>query len=107
MQALLAKGAVEIVPPVNSESGFFSRYFLVPKRDGGFRPILDLRHLNSSLMRRSMMIVKKILAHICPEDCFLSVDLKDAYFHIHIAPRHRPFLRYAFKGVAYQYAVLP
>ena len=90
MQALLAKGTVEIVPPANSESGFFSRYFLVPKRDGGLRPILDLRHLNSSLMHWSfkMMTVKKIFAHICPEDWFLTVDLKDAYFHIHIAPHH-------------------
>ncbi len=32
---LLEKGAIEIVPPAQSESGFYSRYFLVPKKDGG------------------------------------------------------------------------
>lgn len=37
---------------------------------------------------------------------FLS-DLKDTYFHIQISPNHRPFLRFAFEGVAYQYTVLP
>lgn len=36
------------------------------------------------------------LAHICPEDWFLTMDLKDAYIHIHIAPLHKPFLRFAF-----------
>ncbi len=35
------------------------------------------------------------------------MDLKDAYFHIQIAPHHRRFLRFAFKGTAYQYSVLP
>ncbi|KAL0147457.1 hypothetical protein M9458_057242, partial [Cirrhinus mrigala] len=30
-----------------------------------------------------------------------------AYFHVSILPRHRPFLRFAFEGRAYQYKVLP
>ncbi len=46
---LLAKGAVEMVPPAQSESGVYSRYFLIPKKDGGLRPSLDLRHLNSQI----------------------------------------------------------
>ncbi len=35
VMSLLKKGAVETVPPAPSESGFYSRYFLVPKKDGG------------------------------------------------------------------------
>ncbi len=34
------------------------------------------------------------------------MDLKDAYFHIQIAPHHRRFLRFALEGIAYQYPVL-
>ncbi len=49
LSSLLQKGAIEEVPQSDIEQGFFSRYFLVPKRDGGLRPILDLRHLNFSL----------------------------------------------------------
>ena len=37
----------------------------------------------------------------------MSIDLKDAYFQIQIASRHRRFLRFAFEGQAYQYTVLP
>ncbi|KAL0148328.1 hypothetical protein M9458_056390, partial [Cirrhinus mrigala] len=41
------------------------------------------------------------------QDWFVEIDLKDAYFHVLILPRHRPFLRFAFEGRAYQYKVLP
>ncbi|KAI2661137.1 Transposon Ty3-G Gag-Pol polyprotein [Labeo rohita] len=106
---LLEKGAIEVVHPAQSDSGFYSRYFLVPKKDGTLRPILDLRRLNQALMRRpfKMLTLKQILLHVRSGDWFLSLDLKDAYFHIQIAPHHRRFLRFAFEGVAYQYTVLP
>ncbi len=106
---LLEKGAVERVPPHELESGFYSRYFVVPKRDGGLRPILDLRPINRALCERQfrMVTLKQILAQIRPGDWFASVDLKDAYFHIQIAPHHRRFLRFAFENTAYQYSVLP
>ncbi len=35
LSSLLQKGAIEEVPQSEVERGFFSRYFLVPKRDGG------------------------------------------------------------------------
>ncbi len=109
VMTLLEKGAIEMVPPALNESGFYSRYFLVPKKDGGLRPILDLRRLNHALMRRPfrMITLKQILSQIRTGDWFCSLDLKDAYFHIQIAPHHRRFLRFAFEGVAYQYTVLP
>ncbi len=60
-------------------------------------------------MRRPfrMITLKQILSQIRTGDWFCSLDLKDAYFHIQIAPHHRRFLRFAFEGVAYQYTVLP
>ncbi|KAL0183542.1 hypothetical protein M9458_019238, partial [Cirrhinus mrigala] len=106
---LLENGAVEVVHPAQSESGFYSRCFLIHKKDGGLRPILDLRLLNRALMKRpfKMITLKQILSHISPGDWFFSLDLKDAYFHIQIALHHRRFLRFTFEGVAYQYTVLP
>ena len=106
---LLAKGAIEIVPPAEMKSGFYSPYFIVPKKSGGLRPILDLRVLNRSLHRLpfKMLTAKHILQCVRPQDWFAAIDLKDAYFHVSILPRHRPFLRFAFEGQAYQYAVLP
>ncbi|KAL0204539.1 hypothetical protein M9458_002557, partial [Cirrhinus mrigala] len=106
---LLRKEAIEVVPPHDRESGFYSRYFIVPKKDGGLRPILDLRQLNRSVMRLKfkMLTVNQVVSQIRSEDWFVTIDLKDAYFHVSILPQHRKFLRFAFRGEAYQYRVLP
>ncbi len=69
---LLAKPAVETVALTDRESGFYSRYFLVPKKDGGLRPILDLRPLNRALFfpkcSFKMIMLRQILSHISPGD---------------------------------------
>ncbi len=54
-----------------------------------------------------MITSKQVVSQICPGDWFFSLDLKDSYIHIQIAPHHRRFLRFAFEGVAYQYLILP
>ena len=106
---LLSKGAIEPLSQDQSEGGLYSRYFLVPKKDGGLRPILDLRQLNKVLVKRQfrMLTTRQILVQIRQGDWFVSIDLKDAYFQIQIASRHRRYLRFAFEGQAYQYTVLP
>ncbi len=106
---LLAKGAAEIVPLDQSESGFYSHYFLVPKKDGSLRPILDLRHLNRALMKRPfrMTTLKQILSQICPGDWFFNPGPERRLLSHPDSPHHRRFLRFAFEGVAYQYMVLP
>ncbi len=106
---LLAKDAIEPVPPADMRSGFYSPYFIVPKKGGGLRPILDLRVLNRALHRLpfKMLTPKRIFGCVRPQDWFAAIDLKDAYFHVSILQRHRPFLRFAFEGRAYQYKVLP
>ncbi len=106
---LLAKDAIELVPPAEMKLGFYSPYFIVPKKGGGLRPILDLRVLNRALHKLPfrMLTQRRIFQCIRPFDWFAAIDLKDVYFHVSILPRHRPFLRFAFEGRAYQYKVLP
>ncbi len=59
---------------------FFSRYFIVTKKDGGLRPILDLRVLNDSVMQLKfkMLTFRQIVPQIRSEDWFVTIDLKDA-----------------------------
>ncbi len=106
---LLAKDAIEPVPPAKMRQGFYSPYFIVPKKGGGLRPILDLRVLNRALHKLpfKMLTHRRMIKCIQPQDWFAAIDLKEAYFHISIHPRHRPFLRFAFEGRAWQYRVLP
>ncbi len=53
-------------------SGFYSPYFIVPKKSGGLRPILDLRVLNRSLHKLpfKMLTQKRIFECIRPRDWF-------------------------------------
>ena len=57
-------------------------YFLVPKKEGGFRPILDLRGLNSFLkvLPFHMLKTAEVLQAVARQSWFTSIDLKDAYF---------------------------
>ncbi len=54
-----------------------------------------------------MLTIKTIMSQVQEGDWFVTIDLKDAYFHIQVVQRHRRFLRFAFGGKAYQYKVLP
>lgn len=106
---LLLKQAISEVPPQNRDQGLYSPYFVVPKKSGGYRPILDLRALNEHIDKMSfhMLTTGKLLGLVQPGDWFTTIDLKDAYFHVEVAPKHRKFLRFAFQGVAYEYNRLP
>ena len=74
------------VPTLDSLNGFYSKYFTVPKKDGGFRPILDLTHLNSfiSPCKFRMLTLDSIIPLLSQGDWFIIIDLQDAYFHISI-----------------------
>ena len=109
LSALLAKGAIEPVDPLQHPSGFYSTYFLVTKKTGGFRPVLDLRGLNRYLKKLPfhMLTTADVLQSMVKNEWFTSVDLKDAYFHVPIARQHRQFLRFAYRGRHWQFRVLP
>ncbi len=86
---LLAKEAIEPVPSADMRSGFYSPYFIVPKKSGGLRPILDLQVLNGALHKLpfKMLTQKRIFKGTCPSPrWFAAIDLKDAYFHVSILP---------------------
>ncbi len=80
ISTLLLKGEIEEVPQSDLIQGFFSRYFLVPKKDSGLWPILNLHRLNISLYKGTfkMLTLKTIMSQIQVADWFVSVNLKDA-----------------------------
>lgn len=54
-----------------------------------------------------MLMLKSILFQVQARDWFVTVDMKDAYFHIQIIQRHKKFLRFTFRGKAYHFRVVP
>lgn len=109
VQSLQDKLAIEPVPQQYRGTDYYSRYFLVPKRDSGLRPILDLRGLNHFLRDRKfcMTTLQSIFPFILKDAWLASIDLQDAYFHISIHEHHHKFLHFAVGEFHYQYIALP
>ena len=89
--------------------GFYSRIFLVPKKNGKLRLIIDLSRLNTFLDIQSfrMETANKVRQMIQPNDWAFSLDLTDAFLHVPIHRQSRKYLRFCLKGQAYQFKALP
>jgi len=80
---LLEKGAISAVSSLQTQ-GFLSRIFLVPKKDGSQRPVINLRQLNYFVIwehfkMESIHLVENLIQE---GDWMIKMDLKDAYFSI-------------------------
>ena len=109
VQSLLLKRVIEEIPPTQSTPGFYSRLFLVPKKTGGMRPVIDLSILNSylSVPHFKMETNRSIRACILPGMLTTKLDLSDAYFHIPISLSSRKFLRFVWNNKVYQFLAVP
>ena len=87
---------------------FYSRLFLVEKATGGWRPVIDLSHLNDfvQLTPFKMETVASVLLSVREGDFLASLDLKDAYFQIPIHGSSRKLLRFMSEGTVYQFKAL-
>ena len=90
------------------ESGFYSTFFLVPKKNGKMRPIINLKPLNRYLKKThfKMDTLSKVLNLVKTGDWAISLDLKDAYLHVPIFHTHRKYLRFCIQNQCYQFKVL-
>ncbi|XP_053722158.1 NACHT, LRR and PYD domains-containing protein 5-like [Synchiropus splendidus] len=96
VQSLLQKDVIKPMRAQEMEGGFYSCNIAVPRKLGGFRPILDLSFLNRFLacLRFRMLTTKRLLQCVRPSDWMVSSDLADAYFHILFCRSHRRFFRH-------------
>ena len=100
------KGAIEEVP--GKDPGFYNRLFLVMKASGSWRPVLDVSRLNKFITKTkfSMETIQSVLSFIQQNDWMISMDMKDAYFHVPIHPKSRPYLRFVFNNRVFQFRAL-
>ena len=105
--SLLSKGAVEEIIP--ECPGYYSRIFLVPKKNGKLRLIIDLSVLNHFVHTQTfkMETQRKVKDAVQLNDWAFSLDLTDAYLHIPIHRRSRKYLRFTLRGRVYQFKALP
>ena len=104
---LMDKKVIEKAEPTQGQ--VLSGIFLRPKKDGGYRLILDLTWLNEHLKYEHFKMHSLQTARdLMRPDCWLgSVDLKDAYYSVPVWEDHRKYLRFRWGQELYQFRVLP
>ena len=108
VDALLMKGAIERVTNVRS-LGFYSRLFLVPKKTGDLRPVIDLSTLNRHMVvpHFKMETQGSVRSAIRSQEWAVSIDIRDAYLHVPMHQAVRKYLRFVDNKKVYQFTCLP
>lgn len=104
---LLKMGVIEIS---NHEKGeVISPIFLVPKSDGSFRLILNLKEFNKSVQYEHFKMENLSSAVAMMEKhCWMaSVDLKHAYYSVPIKKSFRKFLKFMWRQKLYNFTCFP
>ncbi|XP_063982734.1 uncharacterized protein LOC135165400 [Diachasmimorpha longicaudata] len=98
-----------ILEKASWNSGFISPMFLIPKADGKFRQIFNLRCLNEYLDPPKFRLVshRMVPPFLQTGDYLVKIDLSQAYLHVPIKQSHRRFLCLSFKDQLYNITCLP
>ena len=104
---LLTKGAIRKVTSCPYE--FISNIFLVPKKTGDLRPVINLKPLNQFVQRIhfKMENIQMAMNFVSPGDYMVSLDLKDPYFSVPIFRPHCKYLRFIWRDQRYEFTCLP
>ena len=104
---MLAKRAVRKC--VFDPTQFVSRLFLVPKKSGDMRPVINLKTINTFVVYQhfKMENINSLSDILRPNDFIATIDLKDAYFTVPIHSGYSKFLRFYWRGVLYEFIALP
>jgi hypothetical protein len=103
---LIVKRAIFSIP--ESSGKFFSSIFLVPKKTGGYRPIINLKNLNSHIRFEHFKMegMDSVRHLIRPGDWMVKLNLKDAYLSVPVCLEHQPFLCFRWRNICYQFTCL-
>ena len=96
----------EVIP---NTKGFYSNMFMVPKKDRGQRPVINLKHLNRSVKSEHLKMegLHTVKALIQGNDWMAKIDLKDAFFMVPIAQQHQHLLLFTVEKKTFRFRCLP
>ena len=104
---LLARNIIrEVVEP---QPLYFSRIFVVEKKEGSYRPVIDLSHLNKLVVVPTfkMETVPRIAKGLVGPLWGCTMDLQDAYFLVPNYWHHQKYYAFVLDGIHYVFMRLP
>ena len=107
LSELILKRAIREIP--HDSRAFFSRVFLVPKKNGKMRLVIDLSLLNQWLACPTFKMdhAQVVRDALSPGMWATSIDLSDAYLHIPVHEAFWPYLVFQVGNRRFQFLVLP
>ena len=108
LKKLISEKVVEriFVKPANC---WVSNIFLRPKKDGLYCMILNLKPLNKFVAYHKFKMegIYDVLKMVHKNFKMISIDLKQAYFHVAISQQDQKYMIFKFEGQYYKFCVLP
>ena len=101
---------MKVIIKVEHEYGeVISPIFTVPKKNGEYRMILNLKELNKSVEYQhfKMDTFESTLKLVKQGNYMASIDLRHAYYSVPIAEEQQKLLRFQWKNEVFQYVCLP
>lgn len=104
---LLSIGAIVQVEACQSE--FISCIFPVPKSNGSYRLVMNLKPLNKFIQYNHFKMEDwRTVVHLLEKGMYMAkVDLQDAYHLVPMGTRSRKYLRFIWNEKRYEYVCLP
>jgi ribonuclease HI len=98
-----------ITPMPEDRVKWINPTFLVPKKGGQFRKILDCRRLNREIKDHHFRMdgVEELLLLLQPNDWATSLDFRSAFNHIPVHPDLQPYLCFQVSRTTYCYQGMP
>ena len=87
-----------------------SRISTIPKQDGSYRLITDLRRVNNCLSNSKSFIyegIDTVLEVIDPYDQLITLDIKNGFFHVKVEYKFQKYLGFMYRNQYYVWCVLP
>ena len=90
-------------------SRFYSSLFLVPEPGNKWRPVIDLSVLDKFLLVPNFKMGTAVIFgnSVIKGEWLVSIDLKDAFFHVPIHPDSQHWLYFHVDKQTYQFKALP
>lgn len=107
IEKLSSKGVIKECKTKKGQ--FLSGIFIVPKPNGSYRLILNLKKLNEFIEKEHFKLedIKTVIRILNQDDFLVTLDLTDAFHLVSVHEADRMFLRFEFLGQLYEFTCVP